>query len=126
MTRLVFDCSAEVMSEGFTQTGDGVELHPAFLPSSDTLVAWARRLKACHSRLNTFKLVIEYDTVEVYPEDFPEDNEILQFEYREAKEDEDVHQRIDVGEDEDLHSQPSGADDDRFRYAIYPTLIKAC
>jgi hypothetical protein len=126
VTRLVFDCNAEVMSEGFTQTEDGVRLHPAFLPSSDILVAWARRLKACHSRLRSFKLVIEYDTVEVDVEDFPEDNEILQFEYRETKEDEDVHRQIINRLDKDPHSQPSGADDDRFRYQVYPDLVTAC
>jgi hypothetical protein len=124
--RLVFDCSNAVMLVGFSGTEDGLKLHPALLPSSDTLVAWVLRLKARHSQLTIFKLVIEYDTIDTDSEDLPENNEILQFEYREVKEDEDDHQQIFTRENMDLHSQPSEADDNRFRYQVYPSLIKAC
>jgi hypothetical protein len=121
--RLIFDSGDEVTRGVFTKTDNDVTLHPACLPSRQDLVELVDRLKARHPQLETFKLVIEYNTFGTDSDDFPKGNMILDFEYREEAEDQ--RPRL-IGENMDLRGQPLVADDHRFTYEAYSSVIKAC
>jgi hypothetical protein len=120
--RLVFACTDEVTRGVFMKTDDVVTLHPAYLPSRQELVAWIEQLKAGVSRLKTFKLVIEYDTYENFSHYHPENNKILQFQYRENAE----SKPPSIQENMDLRTQQSEADNHQFTYQVWPTAITAC
>jgi hypothetical protein len=121
--RLIFDSGDEVTRGVFTKTDNDITLHPAYLPSRQNLVELVDRLKARHPQLGTFKLVIEYNTFGTDSDDFPNDNRILDFEYHEDAED--TRPRL-IGENMDLRHQHLAADDHRFTYQVYPSIVKAC
>jgi hypothetical protein len=107
---------------------DGVmTLNPALLPSRDILVAWARRLKARHSKLKSFRFRVSYTMFEFFGSgDPPANNEMLDFAYCEEV-DEDDHAVLlpSIRENMDLRSRPVD-DAHLFKYQTYPNNIKAC
>jgi hypothetical protein len=125
MSRLVFDCSDEAMLEGFTKTEDGIKVHPSFLPSSDTLIAWVCRLKDRHSPLSTFKLVIKCGTIETAAADIEYYN-MVQFEYREATADAEDYRSPLIQEYMDLRQEQHEVDAHQFAYQLFPSDIEAC
>jgi hypothetical protein len=96
--RLSFGSSDTIISGIFTKTDDGIALHPAYLPSRDFFVAWARRLKSRHPHLKTFKVAIAYSTFESDAQNFPENNEMLLFKYCEAEREADGYSMPDIRE----------------------------
>jgi hypothetical protein len=123
--RFVFDFDDQVMLEGFVKTEDGVRVHPAFLPSPETLMAWVRRFKARHSPLSTFKLVIKYDTIATDAEDIAY-YKMLQFEYREVTSVLEDYQRPLAQEVVDSRKEELEADAHQFTYQLFSSAIEAC
>jgi hypothetical protein len=123
MSLLVFHGHDSVTRDAFSQTDDVVKLHQSLLPSPDALIAWVSRLKALHSQLRAFRLIIEYDLMEA---DLPDDNVILTFEYHEAAEDAGAYPQPLNREDKDLRFQHLDGITDQCRYEVYPNLVKAC
>jgi hypothetical protein len=124
--RLSFGSSDTIISGIFTKTDDDIALHPAYLPSRDLFVAWARRLKARHTHLQTFKVAIAYSTFETDAENFPENNEMLVFKYCEAEMDAESYSMPDIRDNMDLRNQQVDADAHQFQYQIYPDAIRDC
>jgi hypothetical protein len=120
--RLVFDCLDSVMRNAFTKVDDRIAMHPAYLPSRQTLVSWVDRLKAGNSQLKTFKLVIEFNTFDTDLNDLPEHNKLLDFEYRENAE----HRRPIIQENMDLRHQQLEANARQFTYQDSQSAVAAC
>lgn len=121
--RLVFSCAEHVTTGAFIPNHDAMELDELLLPSQNTLIAWVSRLRARHSQLRAFRIIIEYDLMEA---DLPDDNVILAFEYHEAAEDAGVYPRPSNGEDKDQRFRNLDAITDQCRYQLYPDLVRAC
>jgi ferredoxin-NADP reductase len=121
--RLVFDSHDDVLLGVFSETDNGNTLHPAYLPPESILVEWVRRSIARHPQLETFKLVVEYNT---FHDNFPIDERMLEFEYQEAKAHPSVYQPPPLTEKMDLRNQRAEADARQYRYTIYPAVVQAC
>lgn len=111
------------MRDVFTKTNEGVALHPVYLPSRDKLAGWVRRHKMRHSHLQSFKLAIEYGTLGVYLDDFPDDNKLLDFEYRENQADTYDNSRQAVQQDMEPGKEWPDVSAYCFHYAVYPRVI---
>jgi hypothetical protein len=105
----------------FEGTGDDMTMHPAYLPSHDTVVTSVRRMKARHPRMKRFRLAIGYSVDEYVSPD-----NVFYFEYLEPTADEDSYQPQNNREYTDLRNQQDDTDSSHFRYTVYPEVIRAC
>jgi hypothetical protein len=114
----------------FTTTNDDIGLDPAYLPSRDTLIALIGRIRRNHSQLKSFKLAMDYSFLTFYDNDIPEDNKILDFEYRADVPEASDHWRPLVRDNMDLRSlsedTDTQADSSQYQYAVFPSEIRAC
>jgi hypothetical protein len=118
-----------ILSELFTTTIDDIEFHAAYLPSRDTLIALVRRVKGNHFQLKTLRLVIDYSFIGIRDNNIPEDDHILEFEYREDGLDTSDDWPPLICDNKDLRSPDDNADAQtdasQFQFNVFSNVVRA-